>query len=757
MNIKIISSAYKFNYFLYLSVISVGKMQLEQILSAAVAAVDVNGIEIESIPSPGECISLQVKPEINGKCAEEEPIDARVYLNPDEKQVRENEQKIGESNSPHSQSNNFSSENGTIDAKLCTMEEEKLIRCPDMPILIPMSKEKTKNSASEEKNEEEEKVTLVIEGRESNKPECNKPAGNITEISDNLAHPVEVSFFGGEDENIVITSQQALEMFESGESNGPTKQTCQNSKFRHNSGTFSKFEEMKIFSDKNFQMEFSKFTQNSCTEVKTQNEAPLHYEGVQEREQPLVEEVVEVPPIAGDGESKTDDVPKASTEIEVVTTDNSEVVEYTTLTPSLEVDSVSSAVSGALRTIAGNVAFHSPPPGATVDTTVDANGQFVVKVMGPGIDISIPNREMTNHMNNVSNISNFETISDKDILDAFNLDNQPQTFYPNFNDNATPNLESSSSKQDTPINVPTPSTEDQKDFKSLKRKRDSTPSKGSNQEEPNKKKHSSIIAALRESIFRSKARKIVNQLGKQQSDEPSANKSKENEKNEKMRKTSSSDSNENTKKTLTEEKHSKPENKQYLDRHNEEEHPGHNYHFKTNTGKNNSYHHKHCSHRKSYNSSHGCHSQQSHSYSPPPFRITSNTSKNDYHNNRHSFHSREHSGKHYYNKCQKRCCSPCDSMNQCFKNDCCAPTRRQRSPSCSCCRCNRSDDSNDSFMTVRPEDLPSILRKGCKGNGSPIVMLEPDALSNTDGDSLKVQLIYLVRSASGKKSDISKP
>ncbi|KAB7496337.1 hypothetical protein Anas_05341 [Armadillidium nasatum] len=53
-------------------------------------------------------------------------------------------------------------------------------------------------------------------------------------------------------------------------------------------------------------------------------------------------------------------------------------------------------------------------------------------------------------------------------------------------------------------------------------------------------------------------------------------------------------------------------------------------------------------------------------------------------------------------------------------------------------------------MMIRPEDLPSILKKNCNGETPPIVMLQPDALKDTDGEQLKVQLVYLVRSLNAR-------
>lgn len=158
------------------------------------------------------------------------------------------------------------------------------------------------------------------------------------------------------DDNLVITSQQALEMFESPPAMdyGATYHVLTASENPPQVNTPP--------------MEVGGAV---CPEGPTPSEI------LAQEEIPIQEEVL----LQGVGPAPTD-VPVPSAEIEVLTTPD--VPQYTALAPA------SATADGAIDLIAPDAL--QCLPGTALDATVDAEGRFVVQVTAPGINMTVPNR-----------------------------------------------------------------------------------------------------------------------------------------------------------------------------------------------------------------------------------------------------------------------------------------------------------------------------------------------------------------------------
>ncbi|ROT66152.1 hypothetical protein C7M84_015845 [Penaeus vannamei] len=158
------------------------------------------------------------------------------------------------------------------------------------------------------------------------------------------------------DDNLVITSQQALEMFESPPAMdyGATYHVLTASENPPQVNTPP--------------MEVGGAV---CPEGPTPSEI------LAQEEIPIQEEVL----LQGVGPAPTD-VPVPSAEIEVLTTPD--VPQYTALAPA------SATADGAIDLIDPDAL--QCLPGTALDATVDAEGRFVVQVTAPGINMTVPNR-----------------------------------------------------------------------------------------------------------------------------------------------------------------------------------------------------------------------------------------------------------------------------------------------------------------------------------------------------------------------------
>ena len=336
--------------------------------------------------------------------------------------------------------------------------------------------------------------------------------------------------------------------------------------------------------------------------------------------------------------------------------------------------------------------------------------------------MSIPNH----HFNNQAvqnNSSDLETISDIDIMSAFGLDSEPEDSTKLIDTNQSLNLDNfdySQYNSDSPIellqeNQQAPS----KGEKTKKRKAVDTNG------QPSKKKscHSSVLAALRQSIFRSKARKIVNQL---ENDASICS----NEASISSPNNSVVDQNQNYKKC---ESFLNAEQKSNLQEQCDDN-------FLNEDGSSNDDSQSNFSFPCNGNNSRHCSCDEE------------KTSCKNCHNNNHQFakaHQRHSRKKH-------NCCSPKWNHHCSRRRDNKSPLNSPNCYSSRCCNGGHCDSapssSMPSYMMVSPDDLSSLIKNNVnKNNGSnaPFVMM-PSETDSTDGDPLKVQLVYLVYPMDGK-------
>lgn len=146
----------------------------------------------------------------------------------------------------------------------------------------------------------------------------------------------DISFFALDEDNLVITSQQALEMFET----PPEAEEDYNTAYHVLTGSEGRPEV------------------NTPPMMLSEEEAPY-----------------------GRGE-----VPVLSAEVEVHTT--LDTPQYTPLAPATASPAMP-VPSGSLDSFPGGAL--QEVPGTTLDATMDANGRFVVQVVAPGINMTIPN------------------------------------------------------------------------------------------------------------------------------------------------------------------------------------------------------------------------------------------------------------------------------------------------------------------------------------------------------------------------------
>ncbi|RXG71107.1 hypothetical protein Avbf_07686 [Armadillidium vulgare] len=686
-------------------------MQLEEILSAAVAAVDVNEIELDSIPSPS--VELPLKNTQLNNYNNNNNIDNVVKSDDDRKFMTDLTSAKYEINMGLQYSESYPKYNTDIsndknndscdDNNHSDEDETKQERGLDMPILIPLNEDEPEKQNDFETDFKNDKRNKIL---------------NKSDLNENMQHPVEVSFFDLGDENLVITSEQALEMFESIEANANNSGLVPLTESREHPVRNIGFDRYQNCD--NFDNYYRNIPNNGEVNYINHNALPVDLNLEVPPPPCSIEEVVG---FASEVEvESTSEIPSNSTSnIETIHQFNSDTPEYTMLTAPMEYNSVSSVVSGALRTISDGTPFDTPSC-SSVDSSLEAENQFVVRVSAPGIDLAIPNHELSNYFSNTNN-GNYSDTNDMDFLNAFNLSDENEIFKELCNDNTKHenNFECEKSRDE----IVHETNEKEVKLKSLKRKRD--PSESGKREEPPQKvpkNHNSVMAALRESIFRSKARKIVNQLGKEDNENTTLNEKSNNDKPPK--------------------KHikKKDENSKTKDFNSNMKNFGsRKYAVQNDPNKT----HSHCQNlgQNSRNSQNIQTSER-------------NSEKSCYNLNEINSPALDNQ-KHEYK-------SPHDNTNRkrTYEND--SPSResfykgennirreKQRTSSCSSCKCKCSSSNNEPYMMIRPEDLPSILKKNCNGENTPIVMLQPDALKDTDGEQLKVQLVYLVRSLNEKR------
>lgn len=166
----------------------------------------------------------------------------------------------------------------------------------------------------------------------------------------------DMNFFALDDDNLVITSQQALEMFETPPTveYGATYQVLTTSENPPQVNT----PPMGVPGAMGSELQMS-------GEILAQEEIPIQ------------EEVM----LQDTGPAPTD-VPAPSAEIEVLTTPDAP--QYTALAPA------SASANGAIDLLAPDAL--QCLPGTAMDATVDAEGRFVVQVTAPGMNMIVPNR-----------------------------------------------------------------------------------------------------------------------------------------------------------------------------------------------------------------------------------------------------------------------------------------------------------------------------------------------------------------------------
>lgn len=133
---------------------------------------------------------------------------------------------------------------------------------------------------------------------------------------------------------------------------------------------------------------------------------------------------------------------------------NTSQPEYTSLTP-VSSGSSTTRLDDALGSLSGL----DPPAGATIDATLDENGQFLVQVIAPGLNMTIPNQFLNKSLS-TSN-ETYETYSqnnNNDLVDSLNHQIQDIEKYVNderVTENSVKPIEKETSKrkrQSSPIN-----------------------------------------------------------------------------------------------------------------------------------------------------------------------------------------------------------------------------------------------------------------------------------------------------------------
>ncbi|CAL4070948.1 unnamed protein product, partial [Meganyctiphanes norvegica] len=296
--------------------------------------------------------------------------------------------------------------------------------------------------------------------------------------------PVEMSFFTLDDENLVITSQQALEMFENNaeEVIGTVQHQNQfvaDSKERTFKGPASFTENVynpklkyKNMSHSVNQRDNKNIDINALAqEVYQQHCNDLYKRQKQNSKSHRKSKIYMSQDLTNTNEANQN----GSTSREVLTT--LEPIQYTALAPASFDLSDESVIQSLTPDMLG---------GPTLDATVDENGQFVVKVVAPGMNMSVPNQYVSPSTQNPK----YSTINNNRIIDSSqqpymkqknnNIGNSAKFYsgYTNMNNRPQGFLENTKIKNE-----------------------------GSNQDSNFNSQHSQVLMALRESIYKSKAKR----------------------------------------------------------------------------------------------------------------------------------------------------------------------------------------------------------------------------------------------------------
>ncbi|KAK7067239.1 hypothetical protein SK128_002947 [Halocaridina rubra] len=331
-----------------------------------------------------------------------------------------------------------------------------------------------------------------------------------TQVDDGLE---DISFFTMDDDNLVITSQQALEMFEP-KPEDLTKhsmasyQVINNGESRPeiNTPPMSLSEslpgqrEMPVIGDNHEDCDLAYPQELPDQDLCSKSDETIGA-GV-----PLSGELLSNYPVYLDGEipitngiqvtEVTEDVPVISSEVEVLTT--LEAPQYTSLAP------VTSQSGNPLASVTDEVL--QSLPGSTLDATVDANGRFVVQVVAPGMNMTVQNEYIGREEEVVAEDPYLRQVAQSSINPSISnppSSTGPYTTYDEYQNAFA--ISGNVSVNDLEDNIN--HTHKNRTFGNNPR----TSRQALEDEEQTTESHTNVLAALRNSIYRSRAKKRKNE------------------------------------------------------------------------------------------------------------------------------------------------------------------------------------------------------------------------------------------------------
>ncbi|XP_066986073.1 uncharacterized protein [Macrobrachium rosenbergii] len=419
-------------------------MQLDQILSAAVAAVN----EVQQLPSPDVPQYSPTSP--SSSCAAHEQQQAP-----------------------------------TLPLKYETAEPEE--STTDLHYL-------NQQAQAEQQGAESKAVKFPNASAHQSEMSCAKNAFHVYnealhEVQDNDGFG-DISFFALDDDNLVITSQQALEMFET-KPDEYHKQGAYSYEALGNKETPPEINtppiDMTVDATANDEMSEQQVSRQDeggrvPTEIANEEHSTGGAEAVDVSSAVLGEWPVfledEIPVTNGLQVTEvTEEVPVISSEVEVLT--SLDEPQYTSLTPAVteppqnDLGSLSDQVLQSL-------------PGSTLDATVDENGRFVVQVVGPGMNMTVQNNYISREKVAPDDSAFEQQMKPSNLIDFTNPHRDSPLGmgpYATFDEH----VPMGASAKDMSVTQTSPDM--------MERPRSDT------------KRHSSVLTALRDSIYRSRAKK----------------------------------------------------------------------------------------------------------------------------------------------------------------------------------------------------------------------------------------------------------